>query len=341
MSRGLTANILLTVLALTLLAGAVACTHNSKPWHDPSPHQIQFVTVEDGVRLEVLNWGGSGRALVLLAGSGNTAHVFDDFAPKLAGPYHVYGITRRGFGSSSHPDSGYAEQRLADDVPQILNALQLVKPVLIGHSMAGGELSTLGAQHSDRLSGLVYVDAARDPTRDYSKLSKKMEASGAKPPSPSDSDMKSFPAYREWQMRTMGFAFPESEVRNMFDSNPDGSMGDYRTDNSVFKAIGAGVQKRDYTKIRVPVLAFFAIPSTPEENVSRRYQFKNAQERAAVEEVHAAVLANIRTDERSIQRCAAGARVVELRGSDHYIFLASEADMLRELRAFLAGLPRP
>jgi hypothetical protein len=191
------------------------------------------------------------------------------------------------------------------------------------------------------LAGLVYLDAARDPTRDYSELGKKMEASGAKPPSPSDADMKSFQAYRDWQMRTMGFAFPESELRNMFESNPDGSMGDYRTDSSVFDAIGKGVEKRNYPRIKVPVLAFFAIPSSAEENVSRRYQFKNAQERAAVEEVHAAVLANIHTDEQSIRGCAAGARVVELRDSDHYIFLASEVEVLRDLRIFLAGLTNP
>jgi len=66
---------------------------------DPSPHTVQFVTVDKNVRLEVLDWGGSGRPVVLLAGLGNTAHVFDDFAPKLAGAYHVYGITRRGFGA--------------------------------------------------------------------------------------------------------------------------------------------------------------------------------------------------------------------------------------------------
>jgi len=39
--------------------------------------------VDDNVKLEVLDWGGTGRPLVLLAGLGNTAHVFDDFAPKL------------------------------------------------------------------------------------------------------------------------------------------------------------------------------------------------------------------------------------------------------------------
>jgi alpha-beta hydrolase superfamily lysophospholipase len=125
-------------------------------WHDPSNHQILFVTVDKGVQLEILDWGGSGRAIVLLAGSGLTAHVFDGFAEKLAGRYHVYGITRRGFGASSHPESGYTEQRLADDVLQVLDSLHLVKPVLVGHSMAGGEMTTLAGEHPDRL-GALYI----------------------------------------------------------------------------------------------------------------------------------------------------------------------------------------
>ena len=68
---------------------------------------IQYVTVDDGVRLEVIDWGGTGRPIVLLAGAGNTAHVFDEFAPKLVGRWHPYAITRRGYGASSHPASGY------------------------------------------------------------------------------------------------------------------------------------------------------------------------------------------------------------------------------------------
>ena len=52
-------------------------------WKDPSPHKTTLVTVEDGVQLEVLDWGGSGPALVLLAGLGATAHHYDDFAPAL------------------------------------------------------------------------------------------------------------------------------------------------------------------------------------------------------------------------------------------------------------------
>ena len=49
---------------------------------DRTPHTIQFITVEDNVKLEVVDWGGSGRALILLAGGNNHAHSFDKFAAK-------------------------------------------------------------------------------------------------------------------------------------------------------------------------------------------------------------------------------------------------------------------
>ena len=129
-------------------------------WHDPSTHTIKFVTVDRGVKLEVLDWGGSGRPLVLLAGLGNTAHVFDDFAPKLTSQYHVYGITRRGFGASSIPASGYSGDRLGDDVLAVLDTLKLDRPVLVGHSIAGGELSSIGSRHPERIAGLIYLEAA-------------------------------------------------------------------------------------------------------------------------------------------------------------------------------------
>src|SRR5215469_9043924 len=45
-------------------------------WHDHSPYLSLIITVEEGVRLEVLDWGGEGRPVVLLAGLGNTAHIF-------------------------------------------------------------------------------------------------------------------------------------------------------------------------------------------------------------------------------------------------------------------------
>src|SRR5260370_38795617 len=59
---------------------------------DPSPHITQFVTVDKNVRLEVLDWGGSGRPLVLVGGGGDTGHVFDGFVPKIRASFLVYGL---------------------------------------------------------------------------------------------------------------------------------------------------------------------------------------------------------------------------------------------------------
>jgi len=141
-----------TVLLLVSLSGRLSAQQPA-PWHDSSPHTVQFVKVDDNVKLEVLDWGGSGRPLVLLAGLGATAHAFDDFAPKLVNENHVYGITRRGYGASSVPISGYSADRLGDDVVAVLDALKLDKAVLVGHSIAGEELSSVATRHRERIAG--------------------------------------------------------------------------------------------------------------------------------------------------------------------------------------------
>jgi non-heme chloroperoxidase len=121
--------------------------------------QQQFVTVAPDVRLEVLDWGGPGRNLVLLAGGGNTAHVYASLAPKLAKQFHVFGITRRGAGQSSAPPTGYTAKQYGDDVVAVLDALHITDPVLIGHSIAGEEMSAVSKYHPGRASALIYVDA--------------------------------------------------------------------------------------------------------------------------------------------------------------------------------------
>jgi pimeloyl-ACP methyl ester carboxylesterase len=128
---------------------------------DYPPPSTQLVTVEKDVKVQVVDWGGSGRALVFIPGLGNTARVtFDEFAPKFTKHYHVYGITRRGFGNSSRPESGYSADRLGDDVLAVIDSLKLDRPVLVGHSMGGAELSSVASRFPHRVAGLIYLDAA-------------------------------------------------------------------------------------------------------------------------------------------------------------------------------------
>jgi pimeloyl-ACP methyl ester carboxylesterase len=329
---------------LATMAGLAVTFLCAQPaqWKDPSPHRIQFVPVGGGVQIEVLDWGGSGRALVLIAGSGNTAHIFDDFAAKMSEFCHVYGVTRRGYGASSHPESGYDAKRLGDDVLAVLDALHLDKPVLAGHSLGGHELTAVATAHPNRVSGLIYMDSTSDPTFDwgpYMELRKKLPpAMAAGYPRASAEDRKTFQAYREWQRRSVGMAFPESELRNDFTTNPDGSMGVYRTPLSVQNAITAGMRKPDYSGIRVPVLAFYALPASLESQI-KRYPPQTAEERDAMKQVFDADVAWTR---RSIDRMKLGvpaARVVEMPEAGHCIFLTNEPEVLLEFRKFLTSLP--
>jgi len=330
-----------TAAAGLFLAATCVCSQE-RTWTDPSPHRVQFVRVEGDVELEVLDWGGSGRPLVLLAGSGNSAHIFDDFAPKLTALCHVYGITRRGYGASTHADSGYGAERLGDDVLAVLDSLHLTAPVLAGHSLGGHELTALASAHPNRIAGLVYMDSTADPAFDwkpYGELRKKLPPAYTYPQATPE-DRKSFQRYRDWQERVIGIAFPEADLRNVFAVNPDGAMGPYKSTGSVPKAIFEGMRSPDYSRIRVPVLAFFSLPKALEVQL-RLHPPDNAEERSAIEQVYAADVDYVK---RSIARLRAGvpdARVVELVGANHYIFLSNEPEVLGGIRAFLLRLTDP
>jgi pimeloyl-ACP methyl ester carboxylesterase len=152
--------LLLWSLALITLPSNISQAQSNP---DASHHTVQFVIVEKDIKLEVLDWGGKGRPLIFLSGLGNTAHIFDQLAPKFTANYHVYGITRRGFGDSSKPAptaANYSADRLGNDVLAVIAALKLNRPVLVGHSIAGEELSSVASRHPEKVSGIIYLDAA-------------------------------------------------------------------------------------------------------------------------------------------------------------------------------------
>ena len=327
-----------------LVACAIGCATAMQPiagWHDPSPHRVRFVTVDRGVRLETLDWGGSGRPVVLLA-CYLTAHVYDDFAPKLARDFRVYGITRRGIGASDKPGSGYGLQRSADDVLAVLDSFKLHAPILVGNSCAGGVLTTLAARHEDRLGGLVYLDAADDPTlslADYGvplNYERKDLPPSIKPPAAPD--YSSFAAYGASQRRDHGVAFPEAELRQLFTANADGSVGPSLLSSSVREAILADAKvKPDWAHVRVPVLAIFRTATLAD--MEQDSPPRTERERAALDLKYRVDRAMVSRWEQELLAGVPGARVAELRGANLYMFLSNEGDVLNEIRRFASGLP--
>ena len=90
------------------------------------------MVTEDGVRLGVRDYGGSGPSLVLIHGFFGNLGGFDDFAPRLMGRYRVVAYDQRGHGwSESGPTSVAA---YVDDLRTVIEALDLGDAVLYGGS---------------------------------------------------------------------------------------------------------------------------------------------------------------------------------------------------------------
>src|SRR5262245_19697267 len=324
---------------LLLVALLIPYSQQPTSWRHQSPHTIQFVNVEKDVRLEVLDWGGSGKSLLLLAGGRNTAHVFDEFAPKLATSFHVYGLTRRGFGASGFSAAPSSGDRLGEDVLAVIDALKLNKPILVGHSIAGAELSSVATLNPERVAGLIYLEPGYPYAFDNGKgpsMKEFLEASGGAPnsPTPDASDLTDFGALQRWEARVFGFRMPLEEFRQTWDSTPSGRPTKARdfSGASAFMAIMTAGKK--YTSIPVPALVIFAIPQVEDPWMTAS---ADPAERKQADVYFAKVDAMAERQAKAVADAIPSARVVRLRGV-HFIFLSNERDVLREIRGFLATL---
>lgn len=297
-------------------------------WRDPSPHQVRRIPVDTGVDLEVLDWGGTGRPLVFLAGLGNTAHVFDDFAPKFTANHHVYAITRRGFGASGRPDSGYDAYRLGDDVLAVLDALHLQEPVLAGHSIAGEELSSVITRHPGRVAGVIYLDAiyayAFDNGKGWSMAETRRTQKGLPGPAkPSAADRANLTAWRDWLQKNSGVRIPEAEAYSQLTTPPSRARAPIQRGAKTFTALPG------------PILAICAYPQRmPPQFDHPDKPEKRARMQARLDQFMAGAGKQIAAFESAVPN----ARVVKIANASHYVFISNEPQVLTEMNDFLHSL---
>ena len=331
-----------TRVVCCLLAGAAPALAVQFEWHDPSPHQTTLVTVEDDdVRLEVLDWGGSGPALLFLAGLGDTAHVFDEVAPILAMRHRVVGVTRRGHPRSSAPTTGYGFVRLAEDVVRVMDTVGLKNPVVVGHSFAGEEMHVLGARYSTRIAGLVYVDAAFDRADMFEEHEAAVRALPA-PPRPQPADLASFTALRAFLTRTQGPPGPEARLRARYLANADGSVrGAWMPDAHVLQAFSSEMRMITTTykpeRVGVPALAIYAVPKSADELMRPWYDAADSALRTRVETLYPLERENVARHARWFATFAERGRVAELSGG-HDLFVSNPRGVLQHIEAFVSSL---
>ena len=322
-----------------VLVAALACARTpdagrAEPpavWADPSPHQVLFVQVSPGVSLEVLDWGGSGPPLVFLSGLQDVAHGFDDFAPAFTDQYRVLAITRRGYGASSQTATGYDLATRVSDLEAVLDSLRLGPVALVGHSIAGDELTGLAVAHPDRVTRLVYLDAAYD----HSGIVELLSGSPSPPPMLA-ADSASPAAVQAYLMRSYGMRIPEAQLRAIgrYDVR-DRLVGDV-TPTAIDSMMLAGCGHPVYRAVRTPALVINAvIDSMPQ--VFPAWQAYDAANQEAAIRFTAKLQQWGSTRAAQVERELKGAQVLALHGANHYVFDSNSAEVTSAMRAFLAA----
>lgn len=289
--------LILVILFVSVPVAAQSSVRSVKP-QDEFRHKSGFAVV-NGIKVHYLDWGGPGEAVVFITGAGDSGHVFDEMAAKLSDQFRVLALTRRGYGESDKPETGYDVATLGEDVRQFLDVMKIKRAHLVGHSAGGNEMIWLAGRHRDRVLKLVFLDAAYD-RREVAAIEAKDPLLVPEPKPDPDA-----PVPLKRKIQGQFFRYMDEFAPN-------------------------------YKKIKAPTLSYYAIfeshwdlkPDADEatrkqanhfiRNEVNPYQFRNAE--------------RFRKEVRK-------SRVVVLRDTDHYFFRDKEIkeEIANQVREFLLG----
>jgi len=130
----------------------------------PSFVQRRSVRIRNGrFDISVEDSGSAGTPCVLLHGRGECSGVWRTLTESACADNRFVSIDLRGHGDSSwDPERAYDARTLAGDVLEVLLAMNIRKPVLIGHSLGGSVALHLTGMLEQFTSGLVLVDFGPD-----------------------------------------------------------------------------------------------------------------------------------------------------------------------------------
>jgi pimeloyl-ACP methyl ester carboxylesterase len=248
-----------------------------------------------------------------VAGASQNAHAFDDFAPRFRDRHHVIGITRRGHGASSWPDSAHALATLVHDIRTVLDSLGVRTAILAGHSLARAGMTRLAADEPDRVVGLIYIDVARDLTT-IGRVR-----------------LPQFCPFGPDILQTMerGFQNPEAFRRTQLRTGDDGVSRPYASESAVAQINGSMVSP-DYSAVRGPALGVYYVPERI-EHIFRRVATPSEE---CVSAFQRYIYGGIASFAEGVQR----ATVVALQNSQHNLHLESPDELEAVMRRWIANL---
>jgi non-heme chloroperoxidase len=146
MKRNTTVKLAVALLCVAAAQSAAAMTKNG------------FFKTSDGIRIHYLE-AGSGQAIVFIPGWTMPAWIWQKQIDEFSKRYHVIAVDPRSQGESDQPTYGHMPETRSRDYKELVDYLGLKQPVLVGWSMACGELVKYAEQFgTDNVGGMVLVD---------------------------------------------------------------------------------------------------------------------------------------------------------------------------------------
>ena len=131
----------------------------------PAAAQVQFPAevrtqeiTTNGATIHV-RVGGTGPAVVLLHGYGETGDMWEPLAKDLVVDHTVVVPDLRGLGLSSKPEAGFDKKTQAGDVAGVLDALKIDRADLVTHDIGNMVGYAFAVQHPERVRRFVLIDA--------------------------------------------------------------------------------------------------------------------------------------------------------------------------------------
>lgn len=142
-----------------LVASALFTATPSSAQVAPFPPSFQTQEVAAGDAVIHVRVGGTGPAVILLHGYGETGDMWSPLAAQLMRNHRVIVPDLRGLGLSSKPPAGFDKKTQAQDVAAVLDRLGIEKADLVTHDIGNMVGFAFAMQHAERVRRFVLIDA--------------------------------------------------------------------------------------------------------------------------------------------------------------------------------------
>lgn len=223
-------------------------------WGEP-PRSLRVAA--NDTELHLLEWGDPAAQPVLLVhGMRGHARWFTPVGPALAERFRVLSLDLRGHGESAHTPP-YGPVVYAQDIVALVEAMDLSRLLLLGHSMGGGVVVRAAPSLGARLQGLVIVDSPLGPP----------PRPAWRPPDDDEPGERRSPVFETWEQARARFKLRPGETvgdpelldhlaRHALYQRPEGGFS-FRFDRNVSLRRAPVATPPDGSTIRCPVVSIW------------------------------------------------------------------------------------